>query len=135
MIQDENTGIGEELADPVINLAAAIQIMSAVTANIGCIAGTDVAYDAVKTLLATRAVLTRMIETMLKAGPPDVFPPQAPTTKAKFNFGTNVRIPPPGPGFDALVERITCEVSAHGTQGWNITDFHVRDVLSALAKE
>jgi hypothetical protein len=76
MVQEEN--IGQELAPPVINLAAAIQILSAVTANIGCVAGADVAYDAVKTVLATREQLTRMIEDMRKAFPPDYYPPQKP---------------------------------------------------------
>jgi hypothetical protein len=67
--------------------------------------------------------------------------PQTPAQKANFDktyrsvYGTRVKIPPPGPEFDALVERILCKVSAHGTQGWNMTDFHVRDVLNALAEE
>jgi len=78
MVQEEN--IGEELAPPVINLAAAIQILSAVTANIGCIAGEDVAYDAVKTVLATREQLTSMIEAVRKAVPSDFYPPQRPLT-------------------------------------------------------
>lgn len=55
--------------------------------------------------------------------------------REKWRGCKRVKIPRPGPEFDALVERILHEVSAHGTQGWNMTDYHVRDVLNALAKE
>jgi hypothetical protein len=67
--------------------------------------------------------------------------PQSKKQEAQFDktmravYGTRVKIPPPGPEFDALVERILRKVSAHGTQGWNMTDFHVKDVLNALAEE
>ena len=116
MIQNDNENVGEVLAPPVINLAAAIQILSAVTANIGCIAGASTAYDALRSVMAGRAELETLIGAMRKLTPSDLYPP-------------------PGPEFDALVERILCRVSAHGTQGWNMTDFHVRDVLNALAEE
>jgi hypothetical protein len=78
MVQEEN--IGEELAPPVINLAAAIQILSAVTANIGCIAGADVAYDALRSVMAGRAELETLIGAMRKLTPSDFYPPQRPLT-------------------------------------------------------
>ena len=66
---------------------------------------------------------------------------QTPEQKAQYDrtmravYGSRVKIPPLGPEFDALVERILRKVSAHGTQGWNMTDFHVKDVLDVLAEE
>jgi hypothetical protein len=42
----------------------------------GCIAGVDLAFDAVKTVLACRAPITQMVEAMRKAAPPHMYPPQ-----------------------------------------------------------
>lgn len=81
MVQEEN--VGQVFREPAMNLEAAIQVLSAVTSNIGCIAGADVAFDALKSVLAMREPITRMIEAMQKAPPfpfDEMFPPQRPTT-------------------------------------------------------
>jgi len=74
MVREKDPDIGEAK----INLAAAIQVLSAVTANIGCIAGADVAFDAVEAVMEGREELKTLIGAMRKLSPSDLPPPQEP---------------------------------------------------------
>ena len=69
-------GEGSDIGEARINLAAAIQVIGSVTTNIGCMAGVDVAFDALESILRHRKEITQMIEAMLKAAPPDTYPQQ-----------------------------------------------------------
>jgi acetyl-CoA acetyltransferase len=71
VVKENDPDIGEAK----INLAAAIQVLSAVTVNIGCIAGADVAFDAVESVMAGRAEIETLIGAMRKLTPSDFPPP------------------------------------------------------------